>query len=34
MLDEINMKSILLAPTGRAAKVLSAYAAKQAFTIH
>lgn len=29
-----NYKSVLLAPTGRAAKVLSNYAKKQAFTIH
>ncbi len=29
-----NHKSVLLAPTGRAAKVLSNYAKKQAFTIH
>lgn len=33
-LDELRMKSILLAPTGRAAKVLASYAGKQAFTIH
>jgi exodeoxyribonuclease-5 len=30
----LRMKSVLLAPTGRAAKVLSAYASKNAFTIH
>lgn len=29
-----NHKTVLLAPTGRAAKVLSNYAKKQAFTIH
>jgi exodeoxyribonuclease-5 len=28
------MKSVLLAPTGRAAKVLASFAGKQAFTIH
>jgi exodeoxyribonuclease-5 len=28
------MKSVLLAPTGRAAKVLASFACKQAFTIH
>ena len=33
-LYNINKKSVLLAPTGRAAKVLSAYSAKKAFTIH
>ena len=33
-LDELRMKSVLLAPTGRAAKVLASYAGKQAFTIH
>ncbi len=33
-LSKIKKKSILLAPTGRAAKVLSAYAGKSAFTIH
>lgn len=30
----VNYKSVLLAPTGRAAKVLSAYSGKAAFTIH
>jgi exodeoxyribonuclease-5 len=34
MLDEIGLKSVLLAPTGRAAKVLSGMAGKPAFTIH
>ncbi len=29
-----NMKSVLLAPTGRAAKVIGNYAKRQAFTIH
>ena len=29
-----EMKSVLLAPTGRAAKVISGYSKKQAFTIH
>ena len=33
-LDMLRMKSVLLAPTGRAAKVLASYAGKQAFTIH
>jgi exodeoxyribonuclease V len=33
-LDLLRMKSVLLAPTGRAAKVLASFAGKQAFTIH
>ena len=33
-LPAVNAKSVLLAPTGRAAKVLSNYSQKQAFTIH
>ncbi len=33
-LPEIKGKTVLLAPTGRAAKVLSNYTQKQAFTIH
>ena len=33
-LPEIAMKSVLLAPTGRAAKVIANYSQKQAFTIH
>jgi exodeoxyribonuclease V len=33
-LDLLRMRSVLLAPTGRAAKVLGSYAGKQAFTIH
>lgn len=33
-LDSLRLRSILLAPTGRAAKVLASYAGKQAFTIH
>lgn len=33
-LDKLQQKSILLAPTGRAAKVFSAYAEHSAFTIH
>ena len=33
-LDEFAVKSILLAPTGKAAKVLSHYSGKPAFTIH
>jgi exodeoxyribonuclease V len=34
VLDTIKKKSVLLAPTGRAAKVLSSYSGKTAFTIH
>ena len=33
-LDILRMRSVLLAPTGRAAKVLGSYSGKQAFTIH
>ena len=33
-LDQLGQKSVLLAPTGRAAKVFSAYAGHPAFTIH
>jgi exodeoxyribonuclease-5 len=33
-LDSLRLKSVLLAPTGRAAKVLASYACKQAFTVH
>jgi exodeoxyribonuclease V len=33
-LDLLRMRSVLLAPTGRAAKVLSSFAGKQAYTIH
>jgi len=33
-LDEFNLRYILLAPTGRAAKVLSTYTQRPAFTIH
>lgn len=33
-MDTLDMKSVLLAPTGRAAKVFSGYAGKQAYTIH
>ncbi len=33
-LDQLEQKVVLLAPTGRAAKVLSAYAGHPAFTIH
>ena len=33
-LDILRMRSVLLAPTGRTAKVLSSFAGKQAFTIH
>lgn len=34
LLDELKINVLLLAPTGRAAKVLSSYAGKNAFTIH
>ncbi len=33
-LDTLRMKSVLMAPTGRAAKVLGSYSGKEAFTIH
>lgn len=33
-LPELRLRSVLLAPTGRAAKVLSGYSGKQAFTMH
>jgi exodeoxyribonuclease-5 len=33
-LDSLKLRSVLLAPTGRAAKVLSSYSAKTAYTIH
>jgi len=33
-LPKINLRTILLAPTGRAAKVISNYSGKKAFTIH
>jgi len=33
-LSQFNLKSVLLAPTGRAAKVLAGYSAQQALTIH
>ena len=33
-LKDLNIKPILLAPTGRAAKVLAQYAQEKAFTIH
>lgn len=33
-LDLLRIKSVLLAPTGRAAKVLSSYCSRQAYTIH
>ncbi len=33
-LDLLRIRSVLMAPTGRAAKVLSSFAGKQAFTIH
>jgi exodeoxyribonuclease V len=34
LLDDLKIKSVLLAPTGRASKVLSQYSGKQASTIH
>ncbi|POY37805.1 ATP-dependent endonuclease [Solitalea longa] len=34
LLPMYKLKSVLLAPTGRAAKVISSYAGKEAFTIH
>ncbi len=34
VLRDMGIKSILLAPTGRAAKVLTRYSGRQAFTIH
>jgi exodeoxyribonuclease-5 len=33
-LELLRMRSVLLAPTGRATKVLASYAGRQAFTIH
>ncbi len=33
-LDQFRIRSVLMAPTGRAAKVLSSYAGKNAYTIH
>ena len=33
-LGTVKLKSVLIAPTGRAAKVMSAYAGKEALTIH
>ncbi len=33
-LEHLQIKTLLLAPTGRAAKVFSAYAGKPAYTIH
>jgi exodeoxyribonuclease-5 len=33
-LDMLRMRSVLLAPTGRAAKVLASYSGRQALTIH
>jgi exodeoxyribonuclease-5 len=33
-LDMLRMRSVLLAPTGRAAKVLASYSGRQAFTVH
>ncbi len=34
ILKNIRMRSVLLAPTGRAAKVLASYSGRKAFTIH
>lgn len=34
VLPRVKLKSVLLAPTGRAAKVISSYSGKKAFTIH
>ncbi len=34
LLPKLNFKSVLLAPTGRAAKVMAQYSKKPAFTIH
>ena len=34
VLPKVKLKSVLLAPTGRAAKVISNYSGKKAFTIH
>ena len=34
VLKTIRMRSVLLAPTGRAAKVISSYSGHKAFTIH
>lgn len=34
VLPKAGLRSVLLAPTGRAAKVISAYSGKKAFTIH
>lgn len=34
VLPRVKLKSVLLAPTGRAAKVISSYSGKRAFTIH
>jgi len=33
-LDHLRLRSVLMAPTGRAAKVLASYSGKQAYTIH
>jgi exodeoxyribonuclease-5 len=33
-LDELKIKSVMMAPTGRATKVLSSYTGRNAFTIH
>ncbi len=34
LLEEMEIRSVLLAPTGRAAKVLTEYTGKEAYTIH
>ena len=33
-MSQFNQKTVLMAPTGRAAKVFSAYAGQPAFTVH
>ncbi len=34
VIGKLNLKTVLLAPTGRAAKVISSYSGRRAFTIH
>lgn len=34
VLPQVKLKSVLLAPTGRAVKVISNYSGRKAFTIH
>ncbi|MBM3420716.1 MAG: DUF2075 domain-containing protein [Bacteroidetes bacterium] len=33
-LEQLRLRSVLMAPTGRAAKVLASYSGKQAYTVH